>query len=195
MAELDLSLSDELRAIAKERGWPEDLARRIAAARVPPAALRFWSWWVDAEGAERQLAFHDRLVGGDLRGREATISDGDALSDLWANAPERIGDFEITTFREPDPFAQFRLQENVTLSVLEQDRQLVACVSWSRRNVLVQGQRIAVTYGQALRVRDTHRRLGLGDLVRRLPWSSSVSRSQSRFSTSDSRSVSRRLSL
>ncbi len=178
MSQADPSISDELRAIGKERGWPDDLVRRIAEARVPPSSLHAWSWWVDAEAAERQLAFYERLTVGDLRGREATTGDNEALSDLWAHAPERIGDFEITIFREPDTFAQFKLQENVTLSVLEQDRQLVACVSWSRRNVLVQGGRMAVTYGQALRVRDTHRRMGLGDQVRRLPWGASVSRAQ-----------------
>ena len=169
-------ISEELKALAKERSWPDDLLRRIAEARVPPSALHGWAWWVDAEGAERQLSFHERLVAGDLRGREATLADADGLSDLWANAPERIGDFEITILREPNAFAQFRLQENVTLSVLEQDAQLVACVSWSRRNVIVGGRRIAVTYGQALRVRDSHRRMGLGDQVRRLSIGANVSR-------------------
>jgi len=170
----DDAIPDELRAIAAERGWPDDLARRIAAARVPLSALRSWPWWLDAERAERQLAFTERLHAGDLRGRQATIADGEALADLFAHAPEQVGEFEITTLRGPDAFAQFKLQENVTLNVLEQERRLIACVSWSRRNVLVQGRRMSVTYGQALRVRDTHRRQGLGDQVRRLPWPQNV---------------------
>ena len=165
-----------LRAVAKERAWPDDLVERIAAARVPLSAVQDWGWAGDADWAEKRLAFHERLVSGDLRAREAQVHDNAGLADLWANSPERIGDFEITVLREPDAFAQFKLQENVTLTVLEQERQLVACVSWSRRNVLVQGKRIAVTYGQALRVRDTHRRQGLGDLSRRIPWSATMSR-------------------
>jgi hypothetical protein len=85
---------------------------------------------------------------------------------LWANSPEEIGDFEETTLRGPDGFAQFRLQDNVNLNVIADGNVLVASCGWARHNVLVAGQRVSVRYGQALRVHKDYRRQGFGDAVR-----------------------------
>ena len=141
------------------------------------ASLEHWSWAsLPPAGVEKQIDWHERLTFGPLRGRDATIADNEAFSELWANAPEVIDDWEITTERAPDAFAQFRLQQNVQISLIADGPRLVACVAWSRRNVLVQGQRLSVTYGQALRVHREYRRQGFGDQVRRLPWGVAVTR-------------------
>jgi ribosomal protein S18 acetylase RimI-like enzyme len=171
-----IEISQALREIARERGWPEDVARRVARAGVSLSELRMWAWMIPAERVDEQIAFFERLASGDLRGRVATLADNDALSQLFAESPEYIGDWEITTERGPNAFAQFRLQENVQLSVLALGHRLVACCGWSRRNVLVQGRRLCVTYGQALRVHRDFRRQGFGDQVRRLAWAGAGTR-------------------
>jgi hypothetical protein len=162
-------LGDEIARIARERGWPTELARSISEARVPLDALNSWAWFgLSPEQAATQLAFHQRLTTGDLRGRDAAWTDNQAFSDLWADSPEEIGDWEITVERGPDAFAQFKLQENVHLPVLALGSELIACCGFSRRNVLIAGRRVSVVYGQALRVRRSARRMGYGDQVRRL---------------------------
>ena len=105
------------------------------------------------EQTAAQLKWYERLTLGDLRGREAAYTDNEAFSDLWADSPEEIGEWDITVERGPDAFAQFKLQENVHLPVLALGTQLIACCGFSRRNVLIAGRRTSVVYGQALRVR------------------------------------------
>src|SRR5258707_12064804 len=170
-------ISEELSRIAKERGWPPDLTQRVAAMRVPIAELNSWGWsGLSLEQTAAQLAWHERLTSGDLRGRDAAYTDNDAFSDLWADSPEEIGEWEIPVERGPDAFAQFKLQENVHLPVLALGPQLIACCGFSRRTVLIAGRRVSVVYGQALRVRRSARRMGYGDQVRRLGGSPAVSR-------------------
>ena len=135
-----------------------------------------WAWMLPEDRVEAQIGWHERLRHGDLRGRQATMGDNEGFAALWSNSPERIGDWEITTERGPDAFAQYKLQENVTLTVFAVGHELVASVSWSRRNVYVAGKRLTVTYGQALRVHDSFRRQGYGDQVRRLPWPAAATR-------------------
>ena len=170
------SVPEELRAIGKERSWSEATLVKVARAKVPLSELRNWAWMLPDDRVEVQLGWHERLRHGDLRGRQATMGDNEAFSELWLNSPERIGDWEIITDRSPDAFAQYKLQENVTLSVFAVGNGLVACVGWSRRNVYVAGKRLTVTYGQALRVHDSARRQGYGDQVRRLPWLAAATR-------------------
>ncbi len=165
----DVSIGATLARIAKAQGWPADLTRRIAEQRVPDEALNSWNWYgLSPERAAEQLAWHMRLTSGDLRGRDVTHADNEAFSRLWADSPEEIGEWEITVERGPDAFAQFRLQENVHLPVLALGSELIACCGFSRRNTLIQGRRVSVRFGQALRVSRAYRRLGYGDQVRRL---------------------------
>ena len=172
-----VTISETLAKIARERGWPEDLTRRIAEARVPDAWLYSWTWYhLSAEQAASQLDWHLRLTQGDLRGRDAEWSDNQAFSELWADSPEEIGEWEITVERGPDAFAQFRLQENVHIPVLALGAELIACCGFSRRNTIIAGQRVSVRYGQALRVRRAYRRKGYGDQVRRLAAAPAISR-------------------
>src|SRR5262245_22924863 len=168
---------DPVLKIAGERGWPIELARRITDAGVSLASLNSWNWvGLSAEQAEGQLKWHERLTVGDLRGRQADYSDNQAFSELWADSPEEIGEWEITVERSPDAFAQFKLQENVQLPVLALGRELIACCGFSRRNVLIAGRRVSVVYGQALRVRRSARRQGYGDQVRRIADPASTTR-------------------
>ncbi len=162
-------LAEAILKIAQDRGWPPELAYRMAELGVTPSILGSWAWFgLSPEKARAQLDWHERLTLGDLRGRDADFTDNDAFAALWADSPEEIGEWEVTVERGPDAFAQFKLQENVHLPVLARGSELVACCGFSRRNVLIQGRRFAVVYGQALRVRRAYRRMGYGDQVRRL---------------------------
>lgn len=120
--------SEELLAIAKERGWSDESIAKLERAQVPLSQLRMWGWSVPEERVESQIDWHVRLRDGELRGRQATLGDNEAFSDLWLNAPERIGDWQITCERGPDAFAQYKLQENVTLTVFTLGDRMVACV-------------------------------------------------------------------
>ena len=158
----------DLRAESERRGWPDGLIERVLEAGIPVDSVWHWLQWRPGtpEDMEKQILWHGRLNWGDLRGREARISDNDGFCDLWANSPEQIGDFEVTTLRGPNGFAQFRLQENVNLHVIADGNVLVACCGWARHNSIVAGQRVSLSYGQALRVHKDYRRQGFGDAVR-----------------------------
>jgi hypothetical protein len=176
-ADAEQQIGEALARIAKERGWTPELTRRVAEMRVPIAELNSWGWTgLSLEQTAAQLKWYERLTLGDLRGREAAYTDNDAFSDLWADSPEEIGEWEVTVERGPDAFAQFKLQENVHLPVLALGTQLIACCGFSRRNVLIAGRRVSVVYGQALRVRRSARRMGYGDQVRRLGGSPAIAR-------------------
>jgi hypothetical protein len=168
---VEVDATPDLRAATAGRGWPEGLLERALEAGIPAANIWGWLHWrkLDAADMEARIAWHVRLTTGDLRGREATLADNDAFCELWANAPEQLGELEVTTLRGPNGFAQFRLQEKVNLHVIADGNVLVACCGWSRRNVWVGGQRVSVRYGQALRVHGDYRRQGFGDAVRSLP--------------------------
>jgi hypothetical protein len=149
-------------------GWPEDLLQAAIDLNIP---VRQIEWWL--EQGERGLSrARDwlpqirEITPTSLTGREATLLDNDRFSDLWADAPEEIGDWDIFVERSPNAFAQFQLQENVSIPVLEQDGVLLACVVWAAHNVVVGGQRLTVHCGIGLRVRRGHRGKGYGNLVR-----------------------------
>jgi hypothetical protein len=165
---VEIETPADLRELLRARGVSDELLDRALAAGVPGGWLWGLSNWrkLDAADLESLITWHQRLTIGDLRGREVTEADNDAFCDLWENSPEEIGDLEITVLRGPDGFAQFRLQRNVHLQVIADGNVLVACVGWSRRNVVIAGQRVSVSYGQALRVHKDYRRMGLGDAVR-----------------------------
>jgi hypothetical protein len=170
-------ISDALAKIAKERGWSEDLTRRVAGARVPVASLYSWSWFgLSPEQSAAQLGWYERMTTGDLRGRDATYADNEEFSALWSDSPEEIAGWEIIVERGPDAFAQFRLQQNVQIPILLIGPEIVACCAFSRRKVLINRRPFSVQYGQALRVRRAYRRLGYGDQVRRLAMPPGIAR-------------------
>jgi hypothetical protein len=165
---VEAEVPDDLGILAKQRDWPEGLLERLLEAGISPHSIRGWVNWRSgtATDMERQLEWHKRLTVGDLQIREACMSDNEAFCDLWANSPEEIGDFEVTTLRGPNGFAQFHLQENVSLHVIADGNVLVASCGWARHNVMIAGQRVSLRYGQALRVHKGYRRQGFGDAVR-----------------------------
>jgi ribosomal protein S18 acetylase RimI-like enzyme len=163
---------EQLETAFREKGWPTDLLQRAIELRFPKDMLLRWAreGWANAEFISRRLDWHDRLTRGDLRGREATLQDNEAFQELWANSPEELGEWEVTTERGPNAFAQFLLQEHVTVLVLEQQGSLIATCAFASRIVNVAGTQLPVHYGQALRVHKDHRRRGYGDQVRSLGW-------------------------
>jgi hypothetical protein len=159
---------DSVRRAWKTAGWPEDLLDTALNLHLP---LRTLTTWIEqgTQGLDRVRSLVpqlEELTFGTLRGREASAQDNDRFADLWANANEEVGDWRITVRREPNAFAQFRLQENVSVPVIEEQGKLLACVVWAKRNLMVGGQRLTVHCGQGLRVRRECRGRGLGNLVR-----------------------------
>jgi hypothetical protein len=164
---------EALTAAAKAKGWPDGLVERAVAVSTPRAWL---NGWLQAPASETMLFHIDRSIGvferlrdGPYRARELTEHDVDAFGDLWAHGPEKVGDWEVTIERGPDPLAQFRLQPGASISVIENDGQLLACTVWASFNTLIEGKPASVHFAQGLRVRSDRRREGLGDLVRRWP--------------------------
>jgi hypothetical protein len=175
---VEIEAPADLREAVRARGVSDATFDRAVAAGVPLQALRGWLNWrrMDEADLSALIRWHERFTTGDLRAREATEGDAAAFSDLWENSPEEIGELEITVLRSPDPFAQFRLQRNVQLNVIADGNVLVASCGWSRRNVLIAGERHSVSYGQALRVHQGYRRQGLGDAVRLFPLAMTAAR-------------------
>jgi hypothetical protein len=128
-------------------------------------------WWIKHERqtpdeARRYLAAREKLMHGTMHARLATWNDDEAVADLYANAPEDIGDWEVTVERSPYPFAQFRLQEHVSISVLEDRGVVLAATADSSRNALVGGKRTGLHIASAWRVRKEFRGQGLSRLLR-----------------------------
>jgi hypothetical protein len=156
-------------------GWPRDVLDRALSLHLPRRAIAD-RIAMGEQGLERLqwiVPQAEDLTFGAIRGRELTYDDNDRLSELWANAPETVGNWEITVERSPNAFAQFGLQENVSFPVLEEGGRLLACVVWAKRNLVVQGMRVTVHCGQGLRVHRDWRGRNFGNLVRAVsqpPW-------------------------
>jgi len=117
-----------------------------------------------------RLDWADKLLNGNIRFRQITVTDDDAFRELWANSPEQIGEWDVTVERGANAFAQFELQERPVLNALFDGPLMVACVSFSLRRTVVAGRWITVRYGQSMRVHKDHRRHGYANWVRSLPW-------------------------
>lgn len=168
---VNVRVPDEWRRLAREQGWPDDVVQGAVDLRMSAAeAENMLQWGLTLDGLREALEWQERLTRGPMRFRQATQRDNDNFAELWANSPEDVGEWEITVERGPNAFAQYRLQENVVLTVLADRQLIIASVGWSLRNVIVGGQRLHVSYGQALRVRKEFRRERYGHWVRTLPW-------------------------
>jgi hypothetical protein len=162
------AISDELRRGWIDKGWPEELLDHALSIRVPS---RWVDIWVNSpnetlEDVERDIRCREILMSGTMRAREATWADDDALADLYANSPEDLGDWEVTVERSPYPFAQFRLQEHVAITVLEDRGVIMAATADTSRNTLVGGRRTTVHIALAWRVRKEARGKGYSHLLR-----------------------------
>jgi hypothetical protein len=174
---------DDLRRAAQEQGWPEGLLERVVALHLP---RRHIAWWIEngetgVQDAQRIVTDKEGLARRNLSVREAVHSDNDGLADLWANAPEDLGDWEVTVERSPNAFAQFALFENVAVQILEDHGVPVACLIWSPRNVVVGDQRLSIHCAMGLRVRKECRGLGYGNLIRGGGWPAHLPPSQGQF--------------
>jgi hypothetical protein len=154
--------------LARKRGWPEDFVQRALNLRVPRFDIEYWLTH-DRVQLERITAFLDtreRIMFGTMRVREATWSDDDALADLYANAPEDIGEWEVTVERSPYPFAQFRLQEHPNIQVVEDRGVVLAAAAHSGRNTIIGGVQVSAHIASAWRVRRECRGQGISNMLR-----------------------------
>ena len=163
-----VELPEDLQKAARERGYPQEVLDRARELRVNRGMIE---WWVNHERstpdeARKYLKARETLMFGTMRARQASWNDDDALADLYANSPEEIGDWEITVERSPYPFAQFRLQEHVAISILEDRGVILAATADSSRNALIGGKRSGVHIASAWRVRKEFRGQGLSRLLR-----------------------------
>lgn len=102
----------ELEAKAVEIGWPRELIQRFVNISMPTTRIHEWlDRPVPTKDAEHWVTMRERLTFGTIQSRIAMSNDADALVALFANSAEDIGDWEVTVERGPDPFAQYRLQE------------------------------------------------------------------------------------
>jgi hypothetical protein len=164
---------EDIVARARSQGWPDGLAERALAVKTPRFQLEQWLR-APADSnllfqLDRTIDVFERLASGPYRARELTFRDVEAFRDLWEHGPEKVGDWEVTIQRSPDPLAQFVLQPGASISVIEVAGELVACTVWAPANCLIGGKPTSIHYAQGLRVRADRRREGLGDLVRRFP--------------------------
>jgi len=162
-----VEVPEKLAAAAAQRGWPDGLLKRALNLRVQCSDIELWlsQEGLALEEIGRQLDTFERLLVGPVRAREATWRDGEALVDLYANAPEDFGELKLIVERAPNPFAQFRLQEHANLQVLDCRGVLLAAAAHSTRNALVHGHRLAVHMMSAWRVRSGFRGYGLSRLL------------------------------
>jgi len=159
-------IPEELQKTARERGFEQDILDRAGELKVNRAMIE---WWVNHErpdNARRYLKGRETLMFGTMRARQAAWNDDEALADLYASSPEEIGDWEVTVERSPYPFAQFRLQEHVAISILEDRGVILAATADSSRNALIGGKRTGVHIASAWRVRKEFRGQGLSRLLR-----------------------------
>jgi len=159
------------------RGLAPNLLAEARALGVSDGQLtRMLTWNVTSERIEEEIAWAERLLHGTMRFRQLTPADDQAFRELWANAPEAIGDWDVTVERGPNAFAQFELQERPVLNGLFDGTAMVACVSFSIRRTVVAGRDIVVHYGQAMRVRRDYRGRQYAHWVRSLPWAIGLGR-------------------
>lgn len=162
------TIPEDLRQAAHKKGWPDALLERALELRCSRGQI---TWWLThdqptLEQIQEHLNHRKALMLGTMRARQATWNDDEALADLYANSPEEIGDWEVTVHRSPNPFAQFRLQEHVSISVLEDRGIVLAATADSARNTLVGGKKTSAHIASAWRVRKEFRGQGLSRMLR-----------------------------
>ncbi len=153
---------------AAEKGWPDDYVQRMVNLRWPREGID-WHLARDASGLKNtgyEVELDERLTFGTIRGRLAGGGDNDALVELFATSPEDIGDWQVTVERGPDAVAQFRLQENSWIRLIEDRKLILAVMQHSWRNSLVCGQKLTVTCTMAWRVRQEFRGSNLSRATR-----------------------------
>jgi hypothetical protein len=163
-----IEVPEELRRATEEKGWPPGMLQRALELHIAHGALKEWlaNERFTVDDIARFVEWRHRLISGTIRVREATWSDDEALADLYANSPEEIGEWEVTVERSPYPFAQFRLQENPNIQVIEDRGIILAAAAHSGRNTIVGGKRTSTHIASAWRVRKECRGQGMSNLLR-----------------------------
>ena len=163
-----LEVPEELQRKARELGWDEGLVRRALELRVGMHQIEFWQQFenMSKENVIRLLDRRERLMFGTMRVREVVSDDDEALAEMYAHSPEDIGDWQVTTERSPNPFAQLRLQENTNMVIMEDRGVILGAHAHSTRNSIVSGTRLSVHVQTAFRLREEVRGLGLSHLLR-----------------------------
>jgi hypothetical protein len=164
----DVEAPDDLVAQARTRGWADGLVARMLRLRCRREAIEAWLGpeGPSPERAESWASDRERLTLGTMRCRPVIRNaDGDALAALWDDAPETIGEWEVTVQRSPNPFAQFDIQERAQVVVVEDRGVLLSCLATSVRDVLVEGQRLTCLMLGAARTHRGARGMGLSRLL------------------------------
>lgn len=152
---------------ARAAGWGGALIERIEALRVPRSIVTDWlSWEQPEDRVVQSVDRYEHATFGPLRQREATAADNEKLAELFAGTSERIGDWDVVSERSPYAYAQFRLQENVQVQVLEEQGVLVAVIARSTRPAVVAGTRLNIRFSSAARVHPSGRGRGFSAYVR-----------------------------
>ena len=171
----DSSLQESQHIKASEAGWPDRLLERMRGIGWPSWKIQVLldaPGWQTPSMLDDQVSGIERFVSG-LHLREATWEDDERLSDLFANSTERLGDWDVTVHRSPNPFAQQRLQGRWFLKLLVEDHLAIASSAYSGRSSIVAGQRLSVGWMGGWRVRNSHRKGGYAALLMNTPGSAS----------------------
>lgn len=121
------------------------------------STFEHWSV-VDIENA---LALQEKLLLGSIRGRPAMWSDDVSFADLWRNAPEEVGDWQVVVEREPFAFAQYQLHESFGIRLVEDRGRVLGCGVFSHFNAYVAGRGLGIRVLSGWRVRTDARGMGI----------------------------------
>lgn len=164
-------LSPDLAAKVEGAGWPDGLIDRVLELRRDRGEIEQWidSGFPTVEMLEGWIGMQELLMYSTLNCREATWEDHEVLADLCANAPEKVGEWTVTVERGPYPYAQFRLQEHPSVTIIEDRRVALAMAARSVRNTYIGGERLTAHFMSGWRVRDGFRGLGLSNFLQFAP--------------------------
>lgn len=159
--------SPELAAKVTAASWPDGLLDRLLALRFNRSEIERWldDGYPTAEMIEEWVVDQEGQLTATLSVRQAGWDDNDLIVDLCANAPERVGAWDVTVERGPNAFAQFRLQEHAFVVVVEDLRVGLGMVTRSIRNSYIAGERTSIHFISGWRVRDGFRGRGLSKLL------------------------------
>ncbi len=156
-----------LAAKAADAGWSDELFDRVRGLRRNWGEIEAWidTGFPTLEMIEAWVPQAEALLGSTLTVRQAGWDDNDLVTDLCANSPERVGDWDVVVERGPFAFAQFRLQERAYVVLVEDRRVGLGIVSRSIRNSYVGGERTSVHFISGWRVRTGFRSMGISQLL------------------------------
>lgn len=164
-------LPSHIQAKIDAANWPEGLVERALEIRVNLIDIEAWvdHGWPTVEMIDEWLDQQRSIHFSTLTAREATWADIEILVDLCAASPEKVGDWQVTVERGPNPLAQYRLQEYSSVLILEDLKVGLGMTASSTRNALIGGQRTTARWMGGWRIRDGFRGLGLSKYLQNSP--------------------------